>query len=94
MFEMQPRPEWQRQAACRGYDTGLWYSTAPAEIRSAQDRCDICPVIDDCRAHAFGANARGHPEVLGRWAGLSERERSRARRRWRQAQQTEGAEVA
>jgi len=45
------RAAWREDAACRGANTDLFYSLAPADIATAADICSACPVRDECRAY-------------------------------------------
>ena len=58
------RPAWQRQAACRGKGTDLFFPTKGenAKIRAAKAFCALCPVRRDC------ADA-GENELYGIWGG-------------------------
>jgi WhiB family redox-sensing transcriptional regulator len=69
---------WQRQAACRGPESTLFYPPAVAETRPVrEDRerrakaiCRGCPVLDPCREFALDTR-----EPHGIWGGLNEHER-------------------
>lgn len=62
------RPEWQDRAACRDYDTELFFST---EVRrDARRICAGCSVATECLEYALD-----NPSVKGTWAGTSERRR-------------------
>ena len=81
MIELpQPQP-WRDQAACIGHPIDWWFppkggSTAP-EARKAKAICAECPVRAECLEHAVTT-----PEMVGIWAGTSERQRRALRRRW------------
>lgn len=63
------RPQWQRDAACRGHDPSLWYPAEHENATQAKAICRSCPVQPECLAWAL--THREH----GVWGGLSERER-------------------
>ncbi|GGM54882.1 transcriptional regulator WhiB [Longimycelium tulufanense] len=76
--------DWQRQAACRGMDSTLFFhpeaergSARQAREERAKAVCRRCPVMIECRQHAL----RVH-ETYGVWGGLGESElRMRIRHR-------------
>jgi WhiB family redox-sensing transcriptional regulator len=72
------RPAWTRQAACRGWDTSLWFPERgdPDNGRIAKKICGSCPVSAECLADALSFGAQG---TLGIWGGLSAPQRRRAR---------------
>lgn len=51
---------WETDAACRGHDTAMFYSDAPADIGRALRLCAACPVGDHCEAD--GAQVE-HPGI-------------------------------
>ncbi|GHE72552.1 WhiB family transcriptional regulator [Streptomyces spiralis] len=71
--------DWQRQAACRGLDSALFYS-APGEghsgRRSREERarsvCWTCAVQEKCAKFALTLG-----ETYGVWGGMTEAERRR-----------------
>ena len=70
--------DWQRDAACRGMDSGTFFHP-PAERNDARreriDRakaiCAACPAVAECLEHALSVR-----EPYGIWGGLSEDERA------------------
>jgi WhiB family transcriptional regulator, redox-sensing transcriptional regulator len=75
---------WRLHAACRGVDTGLFYSpegeqgrARTAREQAAKAICATCPVKAPCAAYALQ-----HQERYGVWGGLTESERAD---RWSQA---------
>jgi WhiB family transcriptional regulator, redox-sensing transcriptional regulator len=68
---------WQSDAACRGFDSSLFYGP-PGESRGtrrwrefqARALCASCPVVADCAAFALAVG-----EQHGVWGGLTESER-------------------
>lgn len=66
---------WQKEAACLGADTDSFYSThgrtASVQLR---DRCDRCPVSDECLQHALKY------EEYGYWANTGPSQRVALRR--------------
>ena len=69
---------WQRQAACRGPESALFYPPATPELRTereARERrakaiCTSCPVQSPCLEFALEIR-----EPHGIWGGLNESER-------------------
>lgn len=68
---------WQLQARCRGMDPTVFFPTidrGPALARietKAKQICHSCPVIAECRRHAFAVGER-----YGVWGGLTTTERA------------------
>lgn len=53
---------WIHQAACRGHDPELWFSTRPSKTKTALAVCRTCPVIGECREWADGhSRINGYP---------------------------------
>lgn len=74
------RPEWQADAACRGFvDNADWervfFPGQGDPVGRAKRFCARCPVREDCLAYALD-----HPDLDGIWGGTSDRERRRIRR--------------
>lgn len=71
--------DWAQRAACRGMDTAVFFPTRGVQsvARWIRELCAGCPVLDDCRAYAL------RWPVQGIFAGMSEDERVRHRRRQR-----------
>lgn len=70
------RPNWQKDAACRGMGPDLFYpekhdSKAPI---LAKKICASCPVKEPCQQHGLAY------ESFGIWGGASERRRRQVRR--------------
>lgn len=60
---------WIHQAACRGHDPELWFSTRPSKTKTALAVCRPCPVIGECREWADGhSRINGYP-LQGIWGG-------------------------
>jgi WhiB family transcriptional regulator, redox-sensing transcriptional regulator len=74
------RPAWHQDAACRGQDTGAWFSGAQPNLERAGAVCSACTVSPECRAYALGDDT-----LEGVWAGLTKAERRELRRRGRVA---------
>ncbi|MGI5135652.1 MULTISPECIES: WhiB family transcriptional regulator [unclassified Streptomyces] len=75
--------DWQRDALCRGMDASVFFSPTGERGRErlareakAREICARCPVREICARIALDAH-----EEYGFWGGLSERERTEARRR-------------
>lgn len=74
-------------AACRDLDSSIFFDQDARSIAAAKAVCRRCPVRTACNDHAFNEGERH-----GTWAGLSERERLRARRkRWKMNAQERSA---
>lgn len=67
---------WRERAACKGLGPGLFFSGRGEPSYQARAVCARCPVQPECFEHA-----QSQPERFGLWAGLSERERRKLRRR-------------
>lgn len=89
-----PRPEWQRDAACRATGTEVQVRMR-VEVMVGSQRsngiygttpavakrfCQRCPVVAECLDEAMA-----NPALLGVWGGLTERERNDRRNRKRTA---------
>ncbi|WP_370366306.1 WhiB family transcriptional regulator [Catenulispora sp. GP43] len=79
------RLEWQEQAACRDYDSRLFFEPdherPHARIRREQEAkkiCAACPVQAECLRFAESGSGE-----FGVWGGTTQRERVSARRRRR-----------
>lgn len=76
--------DWQLAARCRGMDPSIFFpkiDRGPALARSesqAKAVCRGCPVIAECRTHAFAVGERH-----GVWGGLTTTERALHDRRRR-----------
>ena len=71
------RPDWFKDAACRGLDTNLFFPEK-GEPAQAKQVCETCPVTIECLA-------LGIDERQGIWGNTSERERVHIRRQVRVA---------
>lgn len=69
------RPEWMRDAACRGMDPELFYPSRGESVAQARKVCSGCPVRAECLTYAMNLH-----ETHGMWGGMSERDRRRIRR--------------
>lgn len=69
---------WRREANCLGHDTEIFFPGRgnTTDLAKARSICADCTVRTECLASAM----RNH-EIHGVWAGTSERERRRMRRR-------------
>jgi WhiB family transcriptional regulator, redox-sensing transcriptional regulator len=70
-----PRPDWRLAAACRQFDTELFFpigtaGPAAGQIALAKAICQTCPVRTTCLDWAM----RHHPQY-GIWGGTTEQER-------------------
>lgn len=62
------------EAACRGYDSELFYMESAAAIVQAKSLCGRCPVMEGCLEWAV------RREEFGVWGGTTARERAAIRR--------------
>lgn len=69
------RPEWQQDAACRGQGVRTWFSGTPDNPERARAVCGGCAVREECYAYAMA-----DPDLVGMWAGSTEKERKELRR--------------
>jgi WhiB family redox-sensing transcriptional regulator len=78
LFAVEPENDWRRDAACRGLDPELFFSSD--DIVNRQERlereaeakavCTRCTVRKDCLGYALEAGER-----YGIWGGLNAQER-------------------
>lgn len=70
--------DWRRYAACRGKDTSLFFpdGSQNSVALEAKAICAECPARRTCLEEALS-----DPTTSGIWAGTTERERRRIRRR-------------
>lgn len=61
------REQWMLQAACRGVDTDLFFSSDVSDIAQAKAICAKCPVAAECRAF------RRKTKSVGVWGGVAVR---------------------
>ena len=68
--------EWQFEGRCRERSAAMFFHpdgergvARELRIMAAKEVCASCPVIWQCREHAFNA-----PETYGVWGGMSEEE--------------------
>lgn len=70
------RSQWMRRAACVDVDPELFFNSDNTTTQRLRDMCNReCPVLELCRPYAI------LHEEFGFWAGLTEKERARHRRR-------------
>lgn len=68
--------DWKERGACVDLDLDLFFVTRGDKVsRIAEDACNRCEVRSECRDWALRHEHHGY------WAGTSERERERIRRR-------------
>lgn len=62
---------WMEDAACREYDSGLWfpYRGRYDMARQAVAVCNSCPVVAECLRHAATLRVRAGMSLHGIWAG-------------------------
>lgn len=68
------------KAACRGYDTDIFFPKAGDDGTYAKAICAVCPIEAICRDWAL---AQRDDDVYGVWGGLSQLDRKRINRRRR-----------
>ena len=75
--------DWQLDGACRRVSPETFFhpegergSRRRTRDETAKAICEVCPVLDRCRAHALAVR-----EPYGVWGGLSEDERRSMKRR-------------
>jgi len=73
MFRIPPRPDWQRDAACRVHGPHLFFTNRP---QAAKNVCADCPVVQQCAQFAL-ADAG----LEGVWGGMTAGERDLIRSR-------------
>jgi WhiB family redox-sensing transcriptional regulator len=88
--------DWQNGASCRGTDTEMFFFPEGERGRvrgqrehAAKRICEDCPVLAECRTHAFTAG-----ETYGIWGGMSETDRVRHTRRIRLADRRRDSALA
>jgi len=69
---------WREQAACRGFDTDLFFPETDEDAAPALAICQGCPVREACLEFALATN-----QADGVWGGTTPDERRRIRRRRR-----------
>lgn len=72
------------QAACRSYDTEMFFPVKGAAIGEAQQKideakavCFACPVLDECRDYILATHPR-YEDDYGIYAALTPEERHKA----------------
>lgn len=75
--------EWMQDAACRDYDTDLFFPVkgvaagrALRRVEAAKAICRRCPVINDCREYIF--DRPRYDDDWGIYAGMTPEERHAA----------------
>lgn len=69
-------PEWQEHALCSQTDPEAFFPEKGGSTKAAKRICSRCDVKAECLDYALD-----HDERAGIWGGLSERERSKLKRR-------------
>lgn len=69
-------PEWQERALCSQTDPDSFFPDKGGSTREAKKTCGRCEVRTECLEYALANDER-----FGVWGGLSERERSKLKRR-------------
>lgn len=84
LFMVEPENDWRNQAACKGLDPEIFFSSDAFESKQEKDErevaakavCAACPVREQCLDYALRAGER-----YGIWGGLTELERRSLQRR-------------
>ena len=63
-------PEWMDKAACRGESSSVFFPTSGIVSKRAKAVCSSCEVQVECLAYAIAT-----PDLVGTWAGTSQRGR-------------------
>jgi WhiB family redox-sensing transcriptional regulator len=71
---------WRDEAACRGFETEIFFPITDEDAGPAKAICATCPVREACLEFALVTRQED-----GIWGGLTEAERRRIRRRRRDA---------
>jgi WhiB family redox-sensing transcriptional regulator len=71
---------WRQEAACRDFETDIFFPDSDEQAAPALAVCASCPVREQCLDFALTTN-----QSDGIWGGTTETERRRIRRRRRQA---------
>ena len=66
---------WMLEARCLDADPEAFFPEKGGSTREAKRICAMCPVQEECLAHALDNDER-----FGIWGGMSERERRRLKR--------------
>lgn len=72
--------EWALDAACLDADPEAFFPDRGGDVSPAKRLCRVCPVRAECLDYAVSTN-----QLYGVWGGMSERERTRQRRRQNRA---------
>jgi WhiB family redox-sensing transcriptional regulator len=75
MSAYNPPGPWRSEAACRGLDPNLFHPERGEDNAKAKAVCASCPSVQPCAIYAISA-----PDLKGVWGGLTEEERTAARR--------------
>lgn len=73
-----------KQALCKGNKEIEFFSEVIDEIKVAKTICKTCPVASNCLEHAIK-----NEEIFGVWGGLSQRERRKYHRLYKNNINTE-----
>lgn len=65
--------DWLVEAACRGMDTGVFFSESPRHYKEAREVCAMCPVTEECLSIALEMTV--HLDTSGLYGGLTPRQR-------------------
>lgn len=82
VLQLPIAPAWYDHAACADMDPEAFHDGSAEAVVAAKAVCADCPAITACRDLAVA-----DPTLLGVWGGLTERERTEARRQGGQLRQ-------
>ena len=68
--------DWIDRALCASIDPERWFPEQGSDGGAAKKVCADCPVLAECRDYALQ-----HPVLVGVWAGTTDRERRKIRKR-------------
>lgn len=69
------RPDWFKDAACKGLDIKLFFPERhqPHHLKEARKICAACPVQQECRTYAIDLHEIF--ETFGVWGGTTHKDR-------------------
>lgn len=69
------RPPWLLNAVCRGEPIETFFPPRGSSYERARELCSSCPARPECLSYALA-----DPELVGFWAGTTEKQRKKMRR--------------
>ena len=76
IFPTEEEQPWSAMAACRGFDSAIFFPGQDGNAEPALRVCESCFVREDCLEYAIETRQR-----YGVWGGTTERQRRRILRR-------------